>query len=292
MFYRQKILLALIETFGGRLKRTDCEKLLFLFCQKTGRNYYDFFPYRYGAFSLTSYHDKTVLTKTGWLIDDDDFVLAKSDSIVAQLKSEDQEALSVLKTTITSRGSELVRKAYLEYPYFACKSEVLSRLLSPAQIEEAHRFWNLDETSCLFTLGYEGLSIDSFLNKLIANNVHALVDVRNNPFSMKFGFSNPAFRNHVERAGLQYYHLPELGIPSPLRKRLSGPDSYFQLFAYYETSILSKNGIALERIRQLLQENRRIALICFEANPSFCHRQRITSYLTANALLTKVVHLS
>ncbi len=63
MFYRQKILLALIETFGGRLKRTDCEKLLFLFCQKTGRNYYDFFPYRYGGFSLVSYHDKTNLTK-------------------------------------------------------------------------------------------------------------------------------------------------------------------------------------------------------------------------------------
>jgi hypothetical protein len=45
MFYRRKILLALLEAFGGSLKRTDCQKLLFLFCQRRGKNYYDFFPY-------------------------------------------------------------------------------------------------------------------------------------------------------------------------------------------------------------------------------------------------------
>jgi uncharacterized protein (DUF488 family) len=291
MFYRQKILLATIETFGGRLKRTDCEKLLFLLCQNTGKNYYDFFPYRYGGFSLTSYHDKAILTKDGWLSPEDEFVLAKNDSILAQLRPEDRKALVTLKAETTSLGSELIRMVYLRYPYFACKSEVLTRVLTSSEIEETRRFWNFDETPSLFTIGYEGLSIDAFLNKLIENNIHALVDVRNNPFSMKFGFSNPAFRNHVERAGLHYYHLPELGIPSPLRKGLGNAESYNLLFTYYETNILPKNAAALERIRQLLQENRRVALTCFEANPYSCHRQRITSRLAAEGLLSPILHL-
>ncbi len=291
MFYRQKILLALIETFGSRLKRTDCEKLLFLFCQDTGRNYYDFFPYRYGGFSLTSYHDKMLLTKDGWLSAEDDFVLAKNDSFIPQLRAKDRQALAVLRKGTTSLGDELIRRTYLRYPYFARRSEILSRVLTSQQVEEIRRFWNLDETPCLFTLGYEGLSIDAFLNKLIANNVHALVDVRNNPFSMKFGFSNPGFQKYVERAGFLYYHLPELGIPSILRKGLGDPESYSRLFTYYEANILPKNIAALRRIRELLQEHKRVALTCFEADPAYCHRQRVTSYLMAEGLLAPVVHL-
>lgn len=291
MFYRQKILLALIETFGGRLKRTDCEKLLFLFCQNTGRNYYDFFPYRYGGFSLVSYYDKANLTKKGWLRNEEDFVLAKNDSVLAELREEDRKALLALKAETPGLGDALIRQVYLQYPYFACRSEVLSRVLSPVQIEQVRRFWVSDETPCLFTLGYEGLSIDAFLNKLIAHNVQALVDVRNHPFSMKFGFSNPAFGKHVERAGLRYYHLPELGIPSSLRKGLGSPESYDQLFAYYEANILPKNTVALERIWQLLHENRRMALSCFEADPSSCHRQKITHYLARKGLSIPIVHL-
>ena len=58
MYYRRKILLALIEVFGGSLPNTDCEKLLFTFCQQTGKNHYDFFPYKFGPFSFLSYYDK------------------------------------------------------------------------------------------------------------------------------------------------------------------------------------------------------------------------------------------
>ncbi len=53
MYCRRKILLALIEVFGGSLQNTDCEKLLFNFCQQTGKNHYDFFPYKYAALRQT-----------------------------------------------------------------------------------------------------------------------------------------------------------------------------------------------------------------------------------------------
>lgn len=47
MYYRRKIMLAMLELFGGTLDSTDCEKLLFLFCHRTRKKYYDFSPYPY-----------------------------------------------------------------------------------------------------------------------------------------------------------------------------------------------------------------------------------------------------
>ena len=37
LYYRQKILLALLEVFGGQLKKTDLQKYLFLFTQEYQR---------------------------------------------------------------------------------------------------------------------------------------------------------------------------------------------------------------------------------------------------------------
>ncbi|HXV44905.1 MAG TPA: DUF488 domain-containing protein, partial [Anaerolineae bacterium] len=82
MLYRRKVLLALIEVFGRSLLRTDCEKLLFLFCQRTDRNYYDFFPHMYGGFSILSYQDKKHLTDLGFLSKGDDFALEKQQSFL------------------------------------------------------------------------------------------------------------------------------------------------------------------------------------------------------------------
>ncbi len=75
MFIRRKILLALLEACGGELKSTDMEKLLFAYCAESEINYYDFFPYKFGCFSFLSYQDKRVLTKQGFLADDNSFRL-------------------------------------------------------------------------------------------------------------------------------------------------------------------------------------------------------------------------
>jgi hypothetical protein len=116
MYYRRKVLLALLEAFGGRLRKTDCEKLLFLFCQTTQRNYYDFFPYQYGGFSLISYYDKNILTRDGFLETGEDFVLAANESFVAQLKPEEKRTLLFLAKQTKERGNALVKKIYQEYP--------------------------------------------------------------------------------------------------------------------------------------------------------------------------------
>ena len=85
MIYRQKILLALIEKSGGNLRKTDLQKLLFLFCKYSGVDHYEFFPYQYGAFSLISYYDKRKLTKLKVLADTDNFVIRSNMNPFSQI---------------------------------------------------------------------------------------------------------------------------------------------------------------------------------------------------------------
>ncbi|WP_348602891.1 DUF488 family protein [Bartonella tribocorum] len=46
-----------------------------------------------------------------------------------------------------------------------------------------------DEKFCFFTIGYEGKSLENYLNCLLENNIKILCDVRKNPISRKYGFS-------------------------------------------------------------------------------------------------------
>jgi uncharacterized protein (DUF488 family) len=291
MYYRRKVLLALIDAFGGRLGKTDCEKLLFLFCQTTQRNYYDFFPYHYGGFSLVSYYDKKVLTGKGFLKAEDDFALVTDEKFIEQVKPDDKKVLLILAKQVKESGDNLIRKIYLEYPSFTCRSNITSRLLNSEEVKRVSLFWNVDENPCLFTLGYEGLSIDAYLNKLIVNNIHALIDVRNNPFSMKYGFSNPGFQNHVERVGIAYYHVPELGIPSELRKKLGTKESYMSLFKYYEEEILPHNLVHIEKIKQRIHDHSRVALTCFEQDFRSCHRHKVIEILQKQGYGGQIIHV-
>jgi uncharacterized protein (DUF488 family) len=293
MFYRRKILLALIEVFGGVLKRTDCQKLLFLFCQQTKRNYYDFFPYKFGAFSQVVYQDKRRLTMLGLLCDQDDFEVATQQSFFAQLKKKDQTALmSLALNCATLTGTPLIHKTYMEYPEYTCRSTILSEVLSPQKINQVRFSWNMDESPCLFTIGYQGRTIDAYLNALIANNIQALLDVRKRPQSMKYGFSKTRFRNYVESAGLTYVHIPDLGILSELRQHLDTPEDYTRLFEYYQTEILPGQTQAVREVEALLSEHSRIALTCFEADYHFCHRHKITECIkNISDFTTPIVHL-
>lgn len=294
MFYRRKILLALIESFGGTLSRIDCQKLLFLFCLRRNVNYYDFFPHKYGCFSFLLAQDKNRLVDLGLLAAQKNFQLTKRQLFLHQLHSEDQLALQTFVAEIgTLRGEKLIRKAYLEYPYYASRSEIASKILQQAEYEQVCKTRNVTNTPCLFTIGYEGMSIDAYINVLLANNVKIVVDVRKNPLSMKYGFSKTKFADYTQYAGIVYLHIPELGIPSTLRQDLNSPSAYRKLFDYYDAEILPNQLNALARLRNILAEQKRVAITCFEENPQFCHRHKIVEFFkNVDSFDISVVHLN
>jgi uncharacterized protein (DUF488 family) len=293
VFYRRKILLALLEVFGGSLAKTDCQKLMFLFCLRRGNNYYDFFPHKYGNFSFLLYQDWSRLVDLGYLAKQNNFQLSDSRSYLEQLQQEDRLGLQALVSEVGDlRGEKLIRKVYLEIPYYASRSEIAEKILKKDEYQLLKRQQDSDNFPCLFTIGYEGLSIDAFLNILITNNVVTLVDVRKNPISMKYGFSKTKLANYVKSAGLFYFHIPELGIPSALRQDLNSIIAYQKLFEHYSSDILPHQKESLERLKRIIKEQRRVAITCFEADYHFCHRYKIAEYVEHEPSFgVSVIHL-
>ncbi len=147
----------------------------------------------------------------------------------------------------------------------------------------------------LMTIGYEGLKQEEFIRLLEIGEVQTVVDVRQLPLSRKRGFSKAALAKAVNERGMNYIHMRELGCPKNIRhdRRLDRDwESYTVRFkSYLETQ--------LEFVLQLanLAMNERCCLLCFEADPNFCHRlyvaERVvslpdrrfdTSHLTARDL--------
>lgn len=293
MIYRQKVLLALIEVFGGRLGKTDLQKLLFLFCKYSGVEHYEFFPHHYGAFSLVSYYDKRKLTQRKVLADTDIFVSRSKKSFVSSLRKKDAVSLQEFANEMGHiRGNELIRKAYLEYPKYASRSEIANKVLSPDELKAIEPEQTDAPEDGLYTLGYEGISIDRYLDRLIERDIRLVIDVRKNPVSRKYGFSKRGLAEHLSRVGIRYVHEPDVGVSSHLRRALDTPEEYVKLFEHFAEEILPDKKAVIYRIIEATQKNRRVALTCFESDPQMCHRHKITEAidtLTSNSL--QITHL-
>lgn len=291
MFYRQKIMLALIESFGGTLESTRFEKLMFQFCRSMDKDFYDFVPYTYGCFSFMTYYDKRNLCKKGFLKKSEKFETTGNQTFINQLKDGDRERLHQFRNGMKEvSNKDLVRETYRSYPYYAVRSEILDEILDSDEQEKVYREKPGETAAVLFTIGYEGRSLDAYLNMLIKNNIKALVDVRKKAFSMKYGFSKKILKECLSKLNIAYYHVPELGIESSLRKNLESKKDYDSLFEYYREHILKGNN-ALQEIPEILAEHQRIALTCFEKDPEYCHRQQISNWFRKDQKTIPVNHL-
>lgn len=267
---------------GGKLKRTDMQKLLFLFCQRQIEKSYDFVPYKYGGFSFQSYADKRTLTKYGFLYDIEDWELTdKAMTTSFDLKKSDIYLLSSFKKEYKRvRGKNLVKDAYIKYPYYAIKSEIIEKVLDQNERNIVKKHLPKQQDYAFFTIGYEGISLEKYLNKLILNNIHLLCDVRKNPISMKFGFSKNQLKNTCADLGINYKHFPELGISSNNRKNLHTSEDYELLFSDYERTTLIEEYDALVDLFKSVVKYKRVAITCFEESSQRCHRSRVVNALS------------
>ncbi len=288
LYYREKIILSLIEEFKNSLGRTQLQKFLFLFTRMQQEPSYDFIPYNFGCFSFQANKDLEHLQKDKLIVDKGCWQLTSSNKIYKDLlNNEDKKILFKIKKDYENISTNsLVKKVYLEYPYYTIYSTIKDEILSKSEQESINKIierdYNLNETSTvLFTIGYEGISFETYINKLIENNIRVLIDVRRNPFSHKYGFSKNTLSSVVTKIGIVYVHLPELGIISEKRQKLETLNDYKSLFDEYEKTLPNKHA-ELQKILGYLNKYGRVALTCFEKNVEMCHRTRIKEYILKN----------
>ena len=126
----------------------------------------------------------------------------------------------------------------------------------------------------VYTAGYEGVSIDTFLDVLLRNGIRRVIDVRHNPVARRYGFHKKTFSALCAEVGLEYEHVRELGIISSRRRNLNSLEDYRKLFEGYVQGTLSRESAAVERVARLLAEKPSV-LVCMEGDPRFCHRSRL-----------------
>ena len=132
----------------------------------------------------------------------------------------------------------------------------------------------------LFTIGYEKARLTDVIAALKAVGVTTLIDVRDRPQSRRPGFSKRQLAAGLEEAGITYVGLKALGTPPEGREanRKRQWDRFWQIV---------DDKLATAEAEHALAEAAAIAsktptcLLCYEAEPRICHRNRVADLLAA-----------
>ena len=287
--YKKKVILAFMEKLGRSISAKSLQKYLFIFSRmQIEDRIYDFVPYKYGCFSFQANQDIVSLEKAGYISIQDEpnsdklYTLLHDVRATSDLDSSDSNYLDeIIKRYGRLTQEELIAYTYRTWPFTAINSVIKERLLSKEELEkvEYQRSKYINDTPMLFTMGYEGCTLEKYIHRLITNDIRVLVDVRKNAFSRKYGFSRSILEKACTGVNIKYIHVPELGIESEKRKELTTQRDYDILFEDYERTTLKNNWKYLLNVRFILDKERRICLLCFEKDPKQCHRTRIAKAL-------------
>lgn len=274
MFYRRKIILSLFQLCNGNVEKTKLQKLLFLYSQRKRESEYDFVPYKFGCYSYSANADLVTMLKKEFLSETErGYTKIDPTDYLPTLKPKDRELLIETIERYGNMASEaLIKHTYINFPYYAINSTIAERILNEEYYNRVLNTLPNQNRKSIFTIGYEGVSLEKYLNKLVKTNIKLLVDVRKNPLSMKYGFSKTLLKRFCESLGIKYVHIPEVGINSNKRQTLEKQEDYDILFESYKNTTLKETSTQQQEIINLLNEYNRIALTCFESNICQCHR--------------------
>jgi uncharacterized protein (DUF488 family) len=142
----------------------------------------------------------------------------------------------------------------------------------------------------LFTIGYEGTTIDRVIAALRGAGVAHLLDVRALPNSRKPGFSRRQLEASAAEAGLRYTHLRGLGTPKAGRDAARRGDiaTMHRIFA----GQLATPEAELDLARAVaISAEAPTCLLCFERDHATCHRDIVAGLIHARSGL-HVAHLA
>jgi uncharacterized protein (DUF488 family) len=131
----------------------------------------------------------------------------------------------------------------------------------------------LFEQRGIVSIGYEGQNLDEFIAKLTKIGACVLVDVRLNPISRKPGFSKRILGESLAKAGIAYWHMPELGNPKWNRAGFGGSPADVNAARERFAEMIGSEA-SEKRVGEIADASLGgvVAVMCFEADERSCHR--------------------
>lgn len=295
--YQRNILLAFCaaEAFTS----VELQKMILLYTRQQRMkavHVFDFIPHKRGGYSFTLRHCLDGLQEKGYVRRGPESSWQTTEAGLAILSEEAPDTRSLTTEfcrSVSVRGEELVRLTYEKHPETAVRSEIANELFSETStvMLRINQMKDLSPGVPLLSIGYEGRTLEAYLQTLLTAKTQVLCDVRKMPLSRKFGFSKRTLAAACKDFGIDYRHYPELGIPKEDRADLETQADYDSLFLRYEETVL-KSPLALKAIGAItlfVEGGRNIALTCFEKLPEQCHRTRVLRRIEEKTGLNVVV---
>jgi uncharacterized protein (DUF488 family) len=140
----------------------------------------------------------------------------------------------------------------------------------------------------ILTIGYQGVSLDNFLNTLKSASVQLLLDIRELPISRRKGFSKSALCAALEATGIGYVHERALGSPRAIRHQLREDGDLTRFFSDFREYLTTQRAL-LDSLAHTTTGA--MALMCYERDHAECHRSVVAAALAKRARAS-VQHLS
>lgn len=129
----------------------------------------------------------------------------------------------------------------------------------------------------IFTVGYEGRTLDALLDLLAYHKISTVIDVRHRPSSRRRDFSKAPLAAALAKRKISYFHLPELGVPRDVRDQYQLQKDLGVLRRFLRSSLDQYRHLAQEIVGK--SPDRNVCLLCLEKEPARCHRSIVAEDL-------------
>jgi uncharacterized protein (DUF488 family) len=142
----------------------------------------------------------------------------------------------------------------------------------------------------LYTLGYQGVDVDDYVQKLKAAGVGIVADVRETPWSHKRGFCKNILSTELSKAGIEYVHVKSAGNPKENRRTAPDLAECLRRYKFYLDENPAGITALIEVVRMAASRKRTVCLTCFEKDVKDCHRSILVNAMQKQIKI-RPVHL-
>jgi uncharacterized protein (DUF488 family) len=120
----------------------------------------------------------------------------------------------------------------------------------------------------VWSIGYQGRSLDGLCAALAEAGVMVLLDVRDRAWSQRPEFRKGRLRDALEESGIRYEHFREAG--NPYRPRRGEVLDFDECARKYRSRLDGVPEILDDAVERIEEEP--AAVFCYESHRDFCHR--------------------